>query len=74
MFDRRLWREARDVRFPLLLLTILLSVLGGLAIVAQAYWLSQIVARVFLDGADLTAVREPLVWLLAAIAARAALA
>ena len=74
MFDRRLWREARDGRFPLLLLTILLSVLGGLAIVAQAYWLSQIVARVFLDGADLTAVREPVIWLLAAIAARAALA
>ncbi|MBP6470829.1 MAG: thiol reductant ABC exporter subunit CydD [Chloroflexi bacterium] len=74
MFDRRLWREARDGRFPLLLLTILLSVLGGLAIVAQAYWLSQIVARVFLSSAHLTAVRQPVVWLLAAIAARAALA
>ncbi len=74
MFDRRLWREARNGRFPLLLLTILLSVLAGLAIVAQAYWLSQIVARAFLEGADLTAVREPVVWLLAAVTARAALA
>lgn len=75
MFDRRLWREARHGRsLPLLLLTIFLSSLGGVAIVLQAYWLSRIVARVFLGGENLVAVQAAIGWLLMAVALRAALA
>ena len=75
MFDRRLWRAARHGRsLSLLLLTILLSSLGGAAIVLQAYWLSQVVARVFLGGENLAAVQAAIGWLLLAVALRAALA
>ena len=75
MFDRRLWRAARHGRsLSLLLLTILLSSLGGAAIVLQAYWLSQVVARVFLGGENLAAVQAAIGWLLMSVALRAALA
>ncbi|MCB8983476.1 MAG: thiol reductant ABC exporter subunit CydD [Ardenticatenaceae bacterium] len=75
MFDRRLWQEARHGRsFPLLLLTILLSSLGGAATVLQAYWLSQIVARVFLGGENLADVQRAVTWLVTAVLFRAALA
>ena len=73
MFDRRLWGEGRNGRFPLLL-TITFSALGGVVTVLQAYWLSQIVAGVFLGGQDLAGVERPLSLLLAAIVARAGLA
>jgi ATP-binding cassette, subfamily C, bacterial CydCD len=73
MFDRRLWQEGKNGRFPLIL-TITFSALGGVVTVLQAYWLSQIVAGVFLEGLELTAVRQALILLLAAIGARAGLA
>ena len=72
MFDRNLWQEARHSLW--LWLTILLSALGGLVIVLQAYLLSQSVDRVFLGGASRSDVTPLLAFLLGAILLRALLA
>ena len=69
-FDPRLLRHARATR-PYL---VALGVAGGamaLLLVAQAALLARIVTRVFLDGADLAAVRSELWLLVAVVAARA---
>jgi ATP-binding cassette, subfamily C, bacterial CydD len=72
MFDRRLWSEAQASRASLLL-AILLSGLGGLAIVFQALFLSRTIDAVFLQHQSLDQV-WPLLWsLLAVIVARSGL-
>ena len=55
--DRRLLAPIFPVRARLTA-SVGLGLLAGLALVAQAYVLSQIVSRVFLHGADLAAVRD----------------
>ncbi|MFN2137820.1 MAG: thiol reductant ABC exporter subunit CydD [Candidatus Promineifilaceae bacterium] len=72
MLDRNLWHEGR--RSAWLWLTILFSALGGITIVAQAYFLSQAVSQVFLDGANRIDVTPLLVALLSVILLRAVLA
>ena len=71
MIDRRLWQAAKQNKW--LWLTILLSALGGLVIVAQAWLLSQSVDRVFLGGQTRAQVTAILLLLLAVILLRAAL-
>ncbi len=72
MLDRNLWREGR--RSGWLWTTIILSALGGVAIVLQAYLLSQAVDQVFLGGASRSGVAPLLYALLGAIFLRALLA
>lgn len=71
--DRRLLRLAQDARL-LLAATLLLGALAGVAAVVQARFLSQIIDRAFLQGADLGQVGTLLRWLFLAILARAAAA
>jgi len=56
---RRILREAAPGR-ALLLATILLAVGGGLAVVAQAVLLAEVIARTFLGGAGLAELTTPL--------------
>ena len=72
-FDRRLLQQLVLVRGRFIL-TILLGALIGLLVIAQAAFLSHIIARVFLEGAALGGVWNSLIALLAIMAARAALA
>ena len=58
--DRRLLEQLRSVR-ACLFLTVVLSLLAGLMLVLQAFYLSQTVSRVFLDGQGLREVRSLLV-------------
>jgi ATP-binding cassette subfamily C protein CydCD len=71
-FDRRLAREAVHPRLPLAL-TVALGLAGGMLLVVQARLLSLAIARAFLDGATLPAVR-PLLLGLAAVGLLRALA
>lgn len=71
--DRRLLQEARTVR-ALLGLAVGAGLLGGVATVLQARFLSEAIAAVFLDGRGLQAVGGVLGSLLLASAARSALA
>ncbi len=68
--DRRLLREARTARVPLVV-AIILGVLTAGLVVAQAILLGRIVARAFPGGESLTDVQGPLVALACVIAARA---
>lgn len=61
-FDRRLLRQSRLARVDLLL-TVALGLLAGLVLIGQAFYLSQIVSRVFLGGDSLPQV-QPLLWAL----------
>jgi len=70
--DRRLLRQAGAARLDLAL-TIGLGFLAGVTIVAQAWFLSLIVSRVFLEGYALLQVRPPLLAFLVLSLARAAL-
>ncbi len=72
MFDKRLWQAAQASR-AWLLLTILLSSLGGAATVAQAYLVGITVNAVFLHEASLMDVRAWLIWLLLVIGIRSGL-
>ena len=72
MIDRRLWGAAKQSTW--LWLTVLLSLLGGFAVIAEAWLLSQSVGRVFLGGRDREQVAGLLLLLLAAILLRAVLA
>lgn len=72
MLDRRLWRQARSGRTGLWL-TILLGLAGGILTVLQAYLLSRIVDRVFLQGQPLPAVATLLAAMLIVILSRAGL-
>ena len=69
--DKRLLGEARAAQ-SVLLLAIGAGLLAGVATVAQARFLSSVVAQVFLGGRSLAEVEAPLAALLAAILARAA--
>jgi thiol reductant ABC exporter CydD subunit len=69
--DRRLLDQLRSVRVWLLL-AVALGVLAGLLLVLQAYYLSQTVSRVFLEGQGLRDVRPLLVALGIVAAVRAA--
>ena len=68
--DRRLLREARSARVPLVV-AIVLGVLTAGLVVAQAILLGRIVARAFPGGEGLADVQGPLVALACVIAARA---
>lgn len=70
MIDKRLWQETATSRNSFVL-TIGLSILVGILTIAQAYFLSQIIGRVFLDGESLAEVRSLLGALLLVILGRA---
>ncbi len=69
-FDRRLAGEAARYRRPLAL-TIVLSLAGGVLLVAQARLLSLAIVRPFLEGANLAAIRPLLIGLAAVALLRA---
>ena len=69
--DPRLCRYLRGVQFALAL-AISLGLLAAVLLVGQAYLLSQMISRVFLDGQDLHAVRDLLLALAGVAAGRAA--
>jgi len=62
LFDKRLLDEARPAQTDLLA-TLILGLLGGVTLVAQAFYLARIINRVFLHGDGLTDV-TPYLWLL----------
>ncbi len=68
--DKRLLGEARLARFAFLA-TVGLSFLGGLFVIGQAFLLSRIINRVFLEGATQSSLGSLFVWLLGAITLRA---
>lgn len=68
--DRRLWRQATAARVDLFL-TVGLGLLAGVLLVGQAYFLSQVVSRTFLDQATLDDVLPLLLTLLFLAAVRA---
>jgi len=70
MFDKRLIREGKSV-WGFLLLSVGLSTGIALLAVAQAWYLSRIVAMVFLEGASLRAVWDFLLMILGIIGIRA---
>ncbi|WP_042334397.1 thiol reductant ABC exporter subunit CydD [Desulfosporosinus meridiei] len=70
MFDKRLIREGRSV-WRFLLLTICLSIGIALLAVAQAWFFSGVVSRVFLEGANLKETWNFLLMILAIIITRA---
>lgn len=72
MIHRRLWQQAQSSRAGLLL-TISLSGLAGIVTVLQAWYLSQIVGRVFLQDQTVADVSTLLAMLLFIILLRAAL-
>jgi len=72
MFDKRLWQTARQSRFWLIL-TIVLSGLGGAVTILQAYFVSLTVNSVFLSQGTLANVGMWLMWLLVVIGVRAGL-
>ena len=72
MFDKRLWQAAKQNRLWLIL-TVLLSGLGGVAVILQAYFISQTVNGVFLERLTLADVGVWLAWLLVVIGVRAGL-
>ncbi len=71
IFDKRLFQQTQAARYDLIL-TINLGLLGGIVLVGQAFYLSRVINRVFLNGATLADV-SPLLWLLLGLSlARAA--
>ena len=71
--DRRLLSLAQDARI-LLAIALLAGAIAGVATVAQARFLSQIIDRAFLGAADLGQLGAPLRWFFLAILVRAAAA
>jgi ATP-binding cassette subfamily C protein CydCD len=71
--DPRLLQYARATR-TFLLVSVGLGVLSALLIVAQAWLLADVVARAFLGGRSVAALRTPLIMLLLVVAARAVVA
>jgi ATP-binding cassette subfamily C protein CydD len=63
VINKRLLQLAQSARFNLIL-TIMLSLLGGIVLVGQAYFLSQIINSVFLEQQTLVDVRSLLLILL----------
>jgi ATP-binding cassette subfamily C protein CydD len=72
MIDKRLFQQARSAHLDLIL-TIALGLLAGIVLVGQAFYLSQIINRVFLEAHALADVRPLLLALLALSLARACL-
>ncbi len=62
LLDKRLLQPAQSAR-PALLLTIALGVIAGVVLVGQAFYLSRVINRVFLAGADLAGVQTYLLLL-----------
>ena len=62
MIDKRLIGQAGHARLNLIL-TVLLGGLAGVTLIGQAFYLSRIINRVFLEGASLQEV-GPWLWLL----------
>jgi ATP-binding cassette subfamily C protein CydD len=60
--SRRLWTELKVVKFPFAL-SIMFHVINGLLLVGQAYLLSQVVSRVFIDAQTLDDVEHPILGL-----------
>jgi len=71
--DRRLLREARSARTPLVVAVVLGVVTSGL-VVAQAILLGRVVARAFLGGQGVADQRDTLIALAVVVVARAACA
>ncbi len=69
--DPRLLRYARATR-AFLTVSVALGVLSGLLILAQAWLISDVVARAFTGGESLARLRTPMIALLAVVLARAA--
>ena len=63
LFDQRLLSETKSVRTALIL-TIALGTAGGIVLMGQAFYLSQIVNRVFLENDSLADVQILLLALL----------
>jgi ATP-binding cassette subfamily C protein CydD len=72
VIDRRLFRQARPAHLDLIL-TIALSLLAGIVLVGQAFYLSQIINRVFLEANTLAGVQPLLLALLTLSLVRAGL-
>lgn len=70
MFNKRLVREIKPV-IGYLLLTVWMSIVIALLVVAQAWFFSRIVAGVFLEGAKLSTIWNSLFLILAIIVLRA---
>ena len=68
--DKRLLGEARLARFAFVM-TVGLSFLGGVLVIGQAFLLSHIINRVFLEGASRSGVGSLFLWLFIAIGLRA---
>jgi ATP-binding cassette subfamily C protein CydD len=71
MFDKRLFRQVRSVQLDLVL-TIALSLLGGIILVGQAFYLSQVINRVFLEDQTLADIQPLLLALFGLSLTRAA--
>ncbi len=71
-FDKRLLRQAWQAQTALLL-TVLLGLLTGIVLVGQAFYLSRVISRVFIQGYGLAGVQPWLLALLALSLVRAAL-
>jgi ATP-binding cassette subfamily C protein CydD len=72
LFQKRLFQQARSARLDLSL-TVVLGLLAGIVLVGQAFYLSQIINRVFLEAHALADVQPLLLALLALSLARASL-
>ncbi len=70
MLDKRLFAELRSARLSFGA-AVTLGVMGGVLLVLQAFLLSRIINRVFLEGAKLADVQRLLVWLVAVVIIRA---
>ena len=71
MIDKRLLRQAQPAQLDLIL-TVVLGLLGGIVLVGQAYFLSQVINRVFLEQNTLDDVQSLLLILFVLSLARAA--
>jgi len=72
LFDKRLLKETLSARLALIL-TVTLGTVAGIVLVGQAFYLSRIVSRVFLDSASLADVQRLLLMLVGLSLARAGL-
>ncbi|MEJ2758346.1 MAG: ABC transporter transmembrane domain-containing protein [Anaerolineales bacterium] len=70
MFDRNLWKRAQQ-HIALLTATIVSGAVLGLLVISQSWFLSKVIAGVFIDGRTLESLSRTMIWLLAIILARA---
>ena len=69
MFDHNLWTQAKKYSLPLAFTILLGALIGGL-IVAQAWLISQVISRIFIDGEGLGDLQPVFTQLLAVIVLR----